>query len=159
MEPGLLSTSGPTDRTDGQRPALVVIDPQIRAFALVADEGARGQVKDLLPIDGRVETEVERLQCLGRVDLPAVQLVPLRDALAVLEDRPDAPAGGGITQRIAVDQHEIRRPARAEMAGVWLAEQLAAAAGGGPPRPPPPPARPAPQLPFPSPGGGAGPAA
>jgi len=34
------------------------------------DEGAGGQVEDLLAIDGRIEAEVEGLQRLGGVDLP-----------------------------------------------------------------------------------------
>ena len=41
--------------------------------AVLAQEGAGGQVEDLLAVDARVEAEVERLQGLGRVQAAAAQ--------------------------------------------------------------------------------------
>src|SRR6185436_14900060 len=105
--PGAVVTIDEYSPTDPTRSALIAIDRSISAFWPVEVDRSSGRI---------------RVATASALD---------RDRVGRPGDAPDPPEGCRIGERVAVHEDEVRGPAVAQVAGIGLAEELAAAPRGG----------------------------
>src|SRR5690349_9231724 len=103
------------------READVVIEPQLQALGGVTVRRQSGEDRPNQPSLSRAEcwNAACRPNFLEDCSVKIVAVAHVRwlgDACAPLKHGPHPPARGRIAERVAVDQHEVRRPADAYLA-------------------------------------------